>query len=888
MQLITITLDGREVSGYSGMTILELANEVGVTIPTLCHDPHLSPIGACRICLVENEQNGALIASCVTPIASDMVINTKSERVLSHRKTIVKLLLASHPDSCLVCNKGNRCKLRTIASDMGIGLVEYQRITQVATIEEVNPFIERDLSKCILCARCIRACQEMVVVGAIDYYKRGFATKPATFGDNPLERSECTFCSTCLAMCPTGALTEKGSLYNGTTSHETQTICPLCGCGCAITLEVKDDQMVRTLPGSTGVNQGALCVKGSRCGDMVHNANRLTVPLIKQDGDFKQASWDEVLDIIANKFKQIKNAYGADSLGVIISAMCTNEENYLVQRFARCVLGTNNIDSSARLYNAATFNALNSTIGFYGANNNLDKLEQSDVIFVIGADPDASAPIVAYAIKRAVKHKGAKLILVDPRKTGLSDFSYIWLRPKPGTDVALINAMAKIITDAQLVDEEYVLRSTDNFDDFKNCLNQYTSEYVESICSVDGKYVGDAARLYAEASHASIVWGTGLTQYAGGADSVKSLVNLALLTGHIGLSGALYALEKGSNSRGALDMGTTTYYLPGCSDVSDNKARSNFEQAWKVSLPTKRGLTALEMMQQAEKGTVKGMLIVGENPVLSFPNGQLVTKALSTLEFLAVGDMFISDTAELASIVFPTTSFAEQSGTFTNFEGRVGFLHQAISCIGVSQPGWETILKLAEKMGSPMPFSTLQDVSDEIETLVPTYKAYTGPDKLYDSELVDWEMKHVQKSMTKAGFPSFCTIQNIPEMNGKSENYPYKLIIASSLYHTVGGSGIFNNNRLKSLVPFDFVDLAIQDASEQGITTGDRVRLVSPTGEITVTARIVDSVPKGVIWLSFLHTNNPLQLFDIVLDKETKTPLTKACNVQIEKVVSHE
>jgi len=353
LQPITITLDGREVSGYSGMTVLELAREVGVDIPTLCDDPHLTPIGACRICIVENEQNGVLMASCVTPIASGMVINTRSERVLSHRKTIVKLMLSSHPDSCLVCNKGNRCKLRTIASDMGIGMVEFQRIAQVAAIEEVNPFIERDLSKCILCARCIRACQEMVVIGAIDYYKRGFATRPATFGDGPLETSECTFCGTCVVMCPTGSLMEKGGLYHGAARDVVQSTCPLCGCGCDINLEVRDDRIIRVVPGSGGVNQGTLCAKGSCCNDIVHRADRLTAPLIKQDEGFKQTSWEQALGEVADELTRIKEAYGPDSLAVIGSSKCTNEENYLLQRFTRTTLGTNNIDSEARLISAA-------------------------------------------------------------------------------------------------------------------------------------------------------------------------------------------------------------------------------------------------------------------------------------------------------------------------------------------------------------------------------------------------------------------------------------------------------------------------------------------------------------------------------------------------------
>src|SRR4030043_1692881 len=312
LQAVTITLDGREVSGQSGMSILELAKESGVDIPPLCYSPHLTSIGACRVCLVENEQNGSLVASCVTPIAPGMIIHTHSPRVIEHRKNIVKLLLASHPDSCLVCDKGNRCQLRQLASDMGIGLVEFQRIPQMAAIEEVNPFIERDLSKCILCAKCIRACQELVVEGAIDYFQRGFTTIPATLNNKPLESSECTFCGTCVGLCPTGALTEKEKTYRGTTQTVTQTICPFCGCGCSICLEVKDGRVLRATPGKeSSVYKGTLCVRGSYGWDFIHSPDRLLKPLVKSNGNSEELPWQEALELAGTQFRRIKDEYGA-------------------------------------------------------------------------------------------------------------------------------------------------------------------------------------------------------------------------------------------------------------------------------------------------------------------------------------------------------------------------------------------------------------------------------------------------------------------------------------------------------------------------------------------------------------------------------------------------
>lgn len=884
MEAITITLNGAEVSGYPGMTILELARESGVEIPTLCHDSNLSPTGACRICLVENEQSGALLASCVTPIASGMVINTHSSRVVEHRKTIIKLMLASHPDSCLVCDKGNRCQLRQIASDIGIGLSALQRIPQLVTIKEVNPFIERDLTKCILCAKCIRACQELVVEGAIDYFRRGFVAKPATVNDSALDDSECTFCGTCIALCPTGALMEKDRTYGGTTKATTETTCPFCGCGCSICLEVKDNQIVRVTPGKEEpVNRGALCVRGSYGCDFVHSPDRLTKPLVRRDKTFEEVSWEEALKQVAAGFKRIKDERGSDCLAVLGSSKCTNEDNYVLQRFARCVLQTNNIDSGSRLYNPATRTGLGSSIGFPGSTNYLGTLEQSGVIIVIGANPEFSAPVVSYAIKRAVKYKSSKLILIDPRQTKLCSFAYLWLRPNIGTDVALLDSLAKVIIDEGMPDEEYVARRTDNFAALAKALERYSPEYAEAITGVPAEEIRTVARLYARATQPAIVYGTGITQQRGGIDNVRAIANLAILTGHIE-RGGIYALQRENNGQGACDMGTLPDFLPGYQNVSDSQARRKFEQRWKAVLPDNPGLSAIEIMEQAKSRKINGLYIVGENPCLSFPHSELVAEALASLDFLVVQDMFLTETAKLANVVLPAASFAEKEGTFTNFEGKVNRVRKAIEPVGESLPDWEIILRLADKMGEPLPFSSLQEVMSEIEELVPSYEAYTDSER--PDELDKWDARPIYGRQLLKGFPRFYPVEYHPWREDLNPDYPFTLLTGTTLYHSGSGGRSSRAWRLKKFSSRSFVEIGEADAQKLGISPGDKVSVISPVSSLTTTVRIIDGLPEGTLFMPISFPETPVNgLFDIVLDPETKAPSLKACKVRIEKAV---
>jgi len=814
-----------------------------------------------------------------------MVINTHSPRVIERRKTIVKLMLTSHPDSCLVCDKGNRCQLRQIASDLGIGLVELQRIPQMTSIEEVNPFLERDLSKCILCAKCIRACQELVVEGAIDYFQRGFTTIPATLNSLPLENSECTFCGTCVALCPTGALMEKARTYGGTTKATMETTCPFCGCGCSICLEVKDTQVVRVVPGKEdSVNHGALCVRGSYGCDFVNSPDRLTRPLVKKDDTFEEVSWEEALERVATGLKRVKDKRGSGSLAVLGSSKCTNEDNYVLQRFARTVLGTNNIDNGARLYNSASRVGLGSSLGFSGTTNYLSDLEQTDLILVIGADPDSSAPVVGYAIKRAVKQRGVKLLLIDPRQTRLSLFAQLWLQPEVDTDVALINGLAKVIIDEGLLDEEFVTRRTDNFEAFNESLKKYTPEYVEKITGIKGQEIRAAARLYAGARRAAIVYGTGITQHTTGTNGVGALANLALLTGNIGRKGGgIYALQRANNGQGACDMGMLPKFLPGYQSVADAQARERFEKCWGASLPAEAGLTTLEIMEQVKNGKIKSIYIIGEDPVLSFPNSRLIKETLTSLDFLVVQDIFLTETARLANVVLPAASFAEKEGTFTNFEGRVNRVRKAIEPIGESLPDWEIVMRLAHKMGCPLPFSSLQDVMSEIEELVPSYETYTDSEK--QDELAYGETGHTSGRQLLKGFARFSPIEYIPQVGQRKSDYPFTLLTGNTPYHFGTGNRSSRAWRLRKFSPQSFVEICDSDAKKLAVNDGEEVKVISAVGEVTTMIKITDTLRKGMLFMPFSFPETPVNdLFDIVLNSETKAPSLKACSVKIEKL----
>ncbi len=875
------------------MTILDVAQENGIAIPTLCHDPSLTSVGTCRICLVEDETAGTLIASCVTPVTPGMVVNTQSARVLEARRTVVKLLLAGHPDSCLICDKGNQCQLRKIASDLEIGPVEFAKVRRFYPIETTNPFIERDLSMCILCGKCVRACQELQVVGAIDYAYRGFKSKPATPLDKPLEESSCEFCGLCVSMCPVGALSDKLSRYRGRQTKSVRTVCPYCGCGCGLSLNIRDQEVISvTSDREQRVNSVSLCVKGRYGYDFINNPDRVKTPLIRKNGELAESSWEEALVLVASKLTEIKQKYGSDSLAGLSSSKCTNEENYLMQKFMRVVIGTNNVDNCARLCHAPTVIGLGMAFGSGAMTNSIEEIETADAILVIGSNTTEEHPIISQRIKRAVKWKGAKLIVADPRAIKLTELADIWLRQRPGSDVALINGLINVIISEQLWDKEFVARRTEGFEAMRVGIQKYTPEYVEEITGVPGEDIRQAARLYAQAGRASIIYAMGITQHTTGTDNVLSLANLAMLTGNVGREGTgVNPLRGQNNVQGACDMGALPDVLPGYQRVADSKVREKFEKEWGVNLSDKVGLSVMEMFLAAKEGKVRGMYIMGENPGLSDPDITHVIQALRSLDFLVVQDIFLSETAELADVVLPAVSFAEKDGTFTNTERRVQMIRKAIEPIGQAKPDWQIIAELATKMGYHMSYESPKEIMEEIARLTPIYGGisyhrlengglqWPCPDHAHPGT------KFLHEDKFTRGLGKFAEVEYVPPAELPNKDYPFMLTTGRILYHFHTGTMTRRSRGLSEICPEGFVEINPADAEKLQVQHGTMVKVVSRRGQVMTRVKVTDMVPPGILFMPFHFKEAAANvLTNPALDPVAKIPELKVCAVRVERI----
>ena len=882
MDTIAISLNGTPVSGRPGMTILELAREVGIHIPTLCDDQFLKPVGACRICLVEEEKSGRLLASCVTPIAAGMTINTRSRAVIENRKIIVKLMLASHPESCLLCEKGNRCRLRKLAGDLGIGRLDYYPVPNFTGTQELNPFIMRDLSKCILCGKCIRADHELVVVGALDYLNRGFDSSPATLFDGPLETSECTFCGTCVSMCPTGALFERGKPHAGTIGARTATICSYCGCGCNIFLETVENRLISVSPNpANDINGKTLCVRGHYGHDYVHHPDRLRRPLIRKDGVLCEVGWDEALDFAAEGLKNAYSRYGSGAVSFLGSSKCSNEENYLFQKIARTIFGTNNIDTLGRLHSGTSLES----IPFDAMTNSLQDIEDSDVILVIGSNPPTSHPVAGYRIKRA-HLKGAKIIVVDPKRTGLAGFSAVWVPIRPGTDEILLNGILKGLLDSKSLDEKVKAEIAEELPEVIDSLAGFVPQLVEEFTGCSQPLLEAVVRLISEARSPAFVYGHGITRQINGTQAIRAIENLALLKAGPGEScGGIYPLDKESNTQGAWDMGTLPNLLPGYLPLDDPDAIRFFENAWKTSIPTKPGLSAAEAIRRARAGEVKAMYIMGENPLRSFLDPSEAEKGLSTLDFLVVQDLFLTETAQFAHVVFPACSFAEKDGTFTNIEGRVQRIRKAIEPVGQSLPDYEILCRIARRMGYPADYRSAGEIMDEISYLTPLYRDISygklekgGIFRPCSRSISDGEKRLPVRRRAAKITPA--EQGHLRVSHKRPEDGDFILLKGSTLYHFLGGTRSTRSARLLEMEQEGLLEMNPMDAGALGLRDGDMIKLHNDKNQVVTRIKLSESLPRGILFSPLFD-----RLTTFLAPLGVRATGTDVCRVRIEKEI---
>ena len=894
-QTIQVTINGKKVEAKTGQTILDVAKDNDIYIPTLCYHEELKPTGACGLCIVQIKGVPGFKRSCATPVTDGMDIVTSSEEIEKVRKDILDLLISDHPLECFSCEASGRCALQDLAYIYGMKESSFGDLSRKIPLDDSNPFIIRDLSKCVLCGRCVQACNDVQMQGSINFGYRGINTKIIAGKDEDLFYSNCVYCGQCVAVCPVGALEVKVAVGKGREWElkKVTTICPYCGTGCEFELNVKGNEVVKvTTRSDHPVNSFALCVKGRFGFDFINHKDRLKTPLIKENGVFREATWDEAYDLIYKRFSELKEKYGPDALAGFGSAKATNEDNYLFQKFIRSVFGTNNVDHCARLCHASTVTGLARTLGSGAMTNSIAEFEHSDVILITGSNPTENHPVIALKLKKAARN-GAKIIVVDPRRIEMVDFATIWLRQRPGSDVAWINGMLHVIIKEGLIDEEFIKERTEGFEELKEVVEKYTPEYVEKYTGIKKEDLIKAARIYGNADKASIVYAMGITQHVQGTQMVMSLANLAMATGNVGRpSTGVNPLRGQNNVQGACDVGVLPNVYPGYQKVSLPEIKEKFEKFWNAKLSDKVGLTVIEIINGAYNGTIKGLYMMGENPRLSDPDAHHVEEALKRLDFLVVQDLFLTETARLADVVLPAVSFAEKDGTFTNTERRVQRVRKAIEPIGQSKPDWLIITELANRFGFDWSYSHPSEIMDEIAEVTPIYGGMSF--NRIDNGGLQWPcptkdhpgtpILHVERFNRPNGLGKFtpAEYQEPPEL--PDEEYPYILTTGRTLFHWHTGSMTRRSYGLNEILKEGYVEISPEDAKKFSIKTGEFLTVSSRRGSIKIKAKVTKKVAPGVVFIPFHFAEAAANELTIAaLDPISKIPELKVCAVKIEK-----
>lgn len=869
-QEVTLTIDGEQITVPAGTSLMRAAAEAGVNVPKLCATDSLEPFGSCRLCLVEIDGRKGYPASCTTPAEAGMNVRTQSPKLQELRKGVMELYISDHPLDCLTCSANGNCELQDMAGVTGLRNVRYgfdgaNHLKDKK--DESNPYFSYDPSKCIVCNRCVRACEETQGTFALTIQGRGFESRVAASQNDSFMDSECVSCGACVEACPTATLQEKSVIWLGQSEHSAITTCAYCGVGCGFKAEMKGNEVVRMVPWKDGqANEGHSCVKGRFAWGYASHKDRITTPMIRKKitDPWQEVSWDEAINYAASEFKRIQMTHGRDSVGGITSSRCTNEETYLVQKLVRAAFGNNNVDTCARVCHSPTGYGLGQTYGTSAGTQTFRSVDKADVIMIIGANPTDGHPVFASRMKKRLR-EGAQLIVVDPRRIDIVKSPHIkaahHLQLKPGTNVALISALAHVIVTEGLVDEAYVAERCDpkSFNEWREFVArpENSPEMMEAVTGVPAAEVRAAARLYARKGNSAIYYGLGVTEHSQGSTMVMGIANLAMATGNVGREGVgVNPLRGQNNVQGACDMGSFPHELPGYRHVSDSTVRASFEDMWGVTIQPEPGLRIPNMFDAALTGSFKGLYCEGEDIVQSDPNTQHVAEAMMAMECIVVQDLFLNETAKYAHVFLPGSSFLEKDGTFTNAERRISRVRKVMPPkAGLAD--WEVTVKLSNALGYPMNYTHPSQIMDEIAALTPTFKGVSF-DKIDQLGSVQWPCNddapegtptmHIDHFVRGKG--RFIITQYVATDEKVTRKFPLLLTTGRILsQYNVGAQ-----TRRTPNVEWhseDRLEIHPHDAEDRGIKNGDWVGIQSRAGDTVLRATITDRVAPGVVYTTF-------------------------------------
>lgn len=900
-ETIEFTIDGIKTRATKGTSIMRAAAEIGIDIPKLCATDLIKSYGSCRLCLVEIDGRAGTPSSCTTPISDGMVIHTQTDRLKRIRRGVMELYISDHPLDCLTCAANNDCELQDMAGAVGLRDVRYNGANHLGQKKDTsNPYFDFDPSKCIVCARCVRTCEEQQGTFALSIDGRGFKSHINAGINEDFFNSECVSCGACVNACPTGTLIEKSVVEIGTPDKAILTTCAYCGVGCTFEAQMRGPELVRMVPYKDGkANRGHSCIKGRFAYGYANHQDRILKPMIRDhiNEPWREVEWDFAFEYTAQKLREIEAKYGAKSIGGITSSRCTNEETFLVQKLIRAGFGVNNVDTCARVCHSPTGYGLKQAFGTSAGTQDFDSVEHTDCVIIIGANPTDGHPVFASRLKKRIR-EGAKLIVIDPRRIDMVESAHIradyHLPLRPGTNVAMVTAFAHVIVTEKLCDMEFI-KSRCDIDEFNEWAEfvsdtRHSPENIASLCGVSAEDIRNAARLFANAKNGAIYYGLGVTEHSQGTTTVMAIANLAMATGNIGRMGVgVNPLRGQNNVQGSCDMGSFPHEFSGYRPVSDVGVRQLFETKWGANLSPDAGLRIPNMLDEAVEGNFKALYVQGEDIAQSDPNTKHVSAALSNMECVIVQDLFLNETANLAHIFLPGCSFLEKDGTFTNAERRI----QRVRKIMPPQNGyadWEVTLRLANALGMDWQYENPNEIMDEIAELTPSF-AGVNYAKLEELGSIQWPCNNDAPNGTpimheysfSRGKGKFIITEYVPTLEKSGAKFPLLLTTGRILsqYNVGAQTRRTENQKWHSK---DVLEINPIDAEIRGIQDGDLVKLQSRKGETALIAKITDRVAAGVVYTTFHHPETSANVITTELsDWATNCPEYKVTAVQVSR-----